>query len=81
MDALSLARDYRGRIAFLGGIDAQDLLPNGTPAMIRDDVARVRDALGPHVIISPSHGAILPDVPPENVVAMAEAATGGVIAV
>jgi uroporphyrinogen decarboxylase len=75
MDAISLARDFRGRIAFLGGIDAQDMLPNASPQQIRDEVRRVRDVLGPHVIISPSHEAVLPDVPPENVQAMAEAAT------
>ncbi len=38
------------------------------------DVVRVRELLGPHVIISPSHEALLPNVPPENVAAMAEAA-------
>jgi uroporphyrinogen decarboxylase len=30
--------------------------------------------LGPNLIVSPSHEAILPNVPPENVEAMAEAA-------
>jgi uroporphyrinogen decarboxylase len=30
--------------------------------------------LGPLLIISPSHEALLPNIPPENVVAMAEAA-------
>lgn len=74
MDAATLAREYRGRIAFLGGIDTQDLLPNGSPQQIRDEVRRVRDLLGPTLIISPSHEAVLPDVPPANVVAMAEAA-------
>jgi uroporphyrinogen decarboxylase len=47
MDAISLARDYRGKIAFLGGIDAQDMLPNASPQEIRDEVRRVRDVLGP----------------------------------
>jgi uroporphyrinogen decarboxylase len=74
MDAETLARDFRGRIAFLGGIDTQDLLVNGTPSAIRDEVRRVRDLLGPFVIISPSHEALLPNVPPRNVRAMAEAA-------
>lgn len=74
MDAASLAADFKGRIAFMGGIDAQDLLPNGRPEEVRDAVRRVRDLLGPHVIISPSHEAVLPDVPPGNVEAMAEAA-------
>jgi len=73
MDADTLARDFKGRIAFLGGIDTQDLLVNGTPEEIRNDVRRVADTLGPHLIISPSHEALLPNIPPANVAAMAEA--------
>jgi len=30
--------------------------------------------LGPRLIVSPSHEALLPNVPPENIVAMAQAA-------
>jgi len=74
MDAETLARDYKGRIAFLGGIDTQDLLVNGTPDDIRADVRRVKALLGPSLIVSPSHEALLPNVPPENVLAMAEEA-------
>jgi len=74
MDAASLARDFRGRIAFLGGIDTQQLLVHGTPAEIKADVRRVKDLLGPCLVVSPSHEAVLPNVPPENVLAMAEAA-------
>jgi uroporphyrinogen decarboxylase len=74
MDAETLARDFKGRIAFLGGIDTQDLLVNATPDEVRAEVRRVRDLLGPNLIISPSHEAILPNVPPANIEAMAEAA-------
>jgi len=74
MEAERLAEDFKGRIAFLGGIDAQELMTNGTPDQIRADVRRVRKLLGPNLIISPSHEAILPNVPPENVQALAEAA-------
>ncbi len=74
MDAESLARDFKGRVAFVGGIDTQDLLVNGTPREIKDEVRRVRDILGPNCVISPSHEALLPNVSPENVRAMAEAA-------
>lgn len=74
MDAETLARDFGGKITFLGGIDAQGILPHGTPEEVKAEVRRVRALLGPHVIISPSHEAILPDVPPENVQALAEAA-------
>jgi uroporphyrinogen decarboxylase len=76
MDAERLARDFGGRIAFLGGVDTQHVLPHGTPDEVRREVRRVKAVLGPHLIVSPSHEAILPDVPPANVAAMAEAAAG-----
>lgn len=74
MDAETLARDFGGRIAFLGGVDTQRVLPLGTPDEVKAEVRRVKSLLGPHLIVSPSHEAILPDVPPRNVAAMAEAA-------
>jgi len=74
MDAATLARDFKGQIAFLGGIDTQDLLVNATPEQVKADVRRVKQLLGPCLIVSPSHEALLPNVPPQNVQAMAEAA-------
>ena len=74
MHAETLAREFKGRVAFLGGIDAQGILPHGTPDEVRAEVHRVRDLLEPSLIVSPSHEAILPDVPPENVEALAQAA-------
>ena len=74
MDAETLARDFKGRITFLGGIDTQQLLVHGTPAQIREDVRRVKAPLGPCLIVSPSHEALPPNVPPANAEAMAEAA-------
>lgn len=77
MDADTLARDFKGRIAFMGGIDAQALLTSGTPEQIRADVLRVKRLLGPNLIVSPSHEAILPNVPPANVEALIKAAHEG----
>lgn len=74
MDAASLARKYRGKLAFIGGMDTQRLLPFGTPRQVRDEVRRLRDLFGPNYVVSPSHEALLPNVPPENLEAMAEAA-------
>ena len=74
MSAEYLAEHFKSRIAFLGGVDVQDLLVNGTPEEIRQDVRRIRQLLGPRLIVSPSHEALLPNVPPQNVAAMAEAA-------
>jgi uroporphyrinogen decarboxylase len=73
MDAETLSDAFRGKIAFMGGIDTQELLVNGTPEQVRADVHRVKALLGPRLIVSPSHEAILPNVPPENIQAMAEA--------
>ena len=75
MDADTLARDFKGRLAFMGGIDAQQLMTHGTPDQIEADVRRVKRLLGPNLIISPSHEAILPNVPPQNVTALIRAAT------
>jgi len=74
MDANTLARDFGGRIAFMGGIDTQDLLVHGTPEDVKRDVRRVRALLEPRFIVSPSHEALLPNVPPANFEAMAKAA-------
>lgn len=76
MDAGTLVRDFGGRIAFLGGIDTQELLIRGTPEAVREEVRRLKEVFGPLWIVSPSHEALLPDVPPRNVAAMAEAAAG-----
>ncbi|MDW7680188.1 MAG: uroporphyrinogen decarboxylase family protein [bacterium] len=74
MDAETLAKNFKGKIAFLGGIDTQELLVHASPEQVKQEVRRVKELLGPNLIVSPSHEAILPNVPPKNVVAMAEAA-------
>ncbi len=74
MDADTLAREFKGRIAFMGGIDTQEVLVNAKPSEVRREVKRVMGLLGPHLVVSPSHEALLPNVPPANVAAMAEAA-------
>ncbi len=73
MDAETLARDFGGKIAFMGGVDTQRLLNHGSPREIKAEIRRLKETLGPNYIVSPSHEAILPDVPPRNVAAMAEA--------
>jgi uroporphyrinogen decarboxylase len=74
MDAETLSREFGGRISFLGGIDTQDVLVNAGREGVKAEVRRIKNLLGPRLIVSPSHEALLPNVPPENVVAMAEAA-------
>jgi uroporphyrinogen decarboxylase len=75
MDAACLSRDFRGKIAFMGGVDTQELLVSATPDQVRSEVRRIAALLGPNLVVSPSHEALLPNVPPENVIAMSEAAT------
>jgi uroporphyrinogen decarboxylase len=72
MDAGTLARDAKGSLSFLGGIDTQDLLVNATAEEVRKEVRRVIGLLGPHLIVSPSHEALLPNISPVNVAAMAD---------
>ncbi|MDR1128772.1 MAG: hypothetical protein LBL20_05615 [Treponema sp.] len=74
MDAEGLAEKYKGRVVFMGGIDTQRLLPFGTPGEVKAEVRRVKKLLGPDYIVCASHETLLPNVPPENVAAMAEAA-------
>jgi len=73
MSAKDLAQ-YKNDLAFVGGIDAQTFFVNATPEQIREEVLRVRDILGPNIVISPSHEEILPNVPAANILAMARAA-------
>jgi uroporphyrinogen decarboxylase len=72
MEAETLARDFKGRIAFMGGVDTQELLVHASPEEVQAEVRRIRELLGPCLIISPSHEAILPNIPPKNIEAMAD---------
>jgi uroporphyrinogen decarboxylase len=68
-----LARDFGDRVSFCGGIDAQDLLVHGTPDDLRAKVRELRELFPTGLVLSPSHEAVLPDVPPANIAAIFEA--------
>ena len=55
----------------MGGLDTQRLLPRGTPEQVRAGARDLVDALGHDggFIFAASH-ELLPDVPPQNIVAM-----------
>jgi uroporphyrinogen decarboxylase len=74
-DTARLKREFGGQISFWGAIDTHHVLRAGTPADVREEVRRRIADLGPQggYVLSPVHN-IQPDVPPENVVAMYEAA-------
>jgi uroporphyrinogen decarboxylase len=67
MEPAALKRDFGDRVSFCGGVDAQNLLIHGEPAMIREKVAELRRIFPTGLVISPSHEAILPDIPPVNI--------------
>lgn len=70
MDAAHLKAHFGGRTAFCGGVDAQHLLVNGTPAQVARRVHELKEIFPTGLIISPSHEAILPDIPPANIEAL-----------
>lgn len=74
MDAEGLRRDFGDQVAFCGGVDAQQLLVNGTPEEVAARVRELRRVFPTGLILSPSHEAILPDIPPANVEALFTAA-------
>ena len=75
MDAEGIKRDFGQKLTFHGGIDTQHLLPFGSTDEVRAEVARCTRALAPGggFILTPMHN-VQPDVPPENIIAMCEAA-------
>ncbi len=75
MSAETLAARYGGKVSFCGGVDTQELLVRGTPAQVAERVRQLRALFPTGLVISPSHEALLPDVPPENVQAMFREAT------
>jgi uroporphyrinogen decarboxylase len=74
-DLAALKAAYGDRLSFSGAIDTHQVLPNGKPDDVRAEVRRRIHELGPGggYILSSVH-SILVDVPPENVLAMADAA-------
>ncbi len=74
MDAPTLVKDFGGKVTFCGGVDAQYLLVKGTPEDVTAKVEELRTLFPTGLIISPSHEAILPDIPPANIAALADAA-------
>jgi uroporphyrinogen decarboxylase len=74
MDTEALVKQYRGRLAFHGGLSTQQLLPRGTEAQVRQESRRLL-ALGRDgsYIFAPAH-AVQSDVPPANIFAFIDEA-------
>ena len=75
MDAQNLKEKFSGKVAFCGGVDTQELLVHGSPKQIQEKVEELRTLFPTGLIISPSHEAIMPDVPPANIHALFKEAT------
>jgi len=75
MNTARLKRDFGDKLCFWGAIDTQRVLPFGTPDDVRAEVRRRIEDLAPGggYVIGPVH-IIQAEVPPENILAMAEAA-------
>jgi uroporphyrinogen decarboxylase len=74
-DTKKLKAEFGDRLAFWGGVDTHRVLPFGTPEDVRREVHRRIQDLGPgggYVLCSVHN--IQPEVPPENVVAVFDAA-------
>lgn len=71
MDINELVTKYRKKIAFYGGIDTQELLPQGPESRIRAEVKKLLDLFGTDggFILSGSQG-FMDDIPYTHVVAM-----------
>ncbi len=74
MDPARLKAAYGDDLAFWGGIDTMHTLPHGSPDDVRAEVRRRIQELGPDGYILAAVHNIQPDVPPENIVAMYDAA-------
>lgn len=70
MDAPNLKKNFGGKAAFCGGVDAQHLLVNGSPEEVFLKVTELKQIFPTGLIISPSHEAILPDIAPANIEAL-----------
>lgn len=74
MDPFELKRDFGDKLSFHGGIDAQHVLPFGTPEEVAMHTRKYIQALAPGggYIVAPVHN-VQGDVSAENIVAMRDA--------
>ncbi len=72
MDPQDLKEKFGDKVSFCGGVDAQNLLVNGKPDDVKNKVKELMEIFPTGLIISPSHEAVLPDIPPENIEALFE---------
>jgi len=72
MDAAELKKEFGGKLAFMGGVDTQDMLPNGSADDVRRATRHLLDVMssgGGGYILAASH-TIPPETPDANIFAM-----------
>ena len=67
MDAARLKENFGKRVSFVGGIDVQHLLVDGSPDEIRNKVRELNQLFPTGLVLSHSHEAVLPDISPSNI--------------
>ena len=76
MDPMELKREFGDRLAFMGGVDTQGMLPFATASEVRNSTERLIDAMtagGGGYILAASH-TVPPETPDDNIFALYEAA-------
>lgn len=73
MEPARLKEKFGESVSFCGGVDAQNMLVNGSPEEIAAKVHELRNIFPTGLIVSPSHEAILPDINPANIEALFKA--------
>ena len=77
MEPWRLKANFGNQVSFCGGVDHQHLLVNGKPDDVIKKVLELRRIFPTGLVISPSHEAIVPDIPPRNIEAMLAAVKRG----
>jgi len=74
-DLSGLKKRYGSNLVFCGAVDTHHILPHGSPAGVRAEVERVCRILAPGggYMLSSVH-TIMDEMPPENILAMVDAA-------
>jgi len=70
MQPENLKAKFEGRVSFCGGVDTQELLVHASEEEVRRKVRELRSLFPTGLIISPSHEAIMNDIPPVNIKAL-----------
>jgi uroporphyrinogen decarboxylase len=76
MDPLELKKEFGGDLAFMGGVDTQGVLPNGTADEVRKATADLLEGMttgGGGYILAASH-TVPPETPDDNIFAMYDVA-------